>query len=131
MEYFPYDHLVIDEFFPLEKAQKLSQEFPDYDNPSWYCYNNPLEKKKSIKFILNQTSYTWLVTGVAGFIGSNILEELLRLDQKVVGIDNFSTGKIKNLESVKKEVGIKKWKKYTSYFYNIKELFEVMCEDKK
>ena len=70
------------------------------------------EKKKSIKFILNQTSYTWLVTGVAGFIGSNILEELLRLDQKVVGIDNFSTGKIKNLESVKKEVGIKKWKKF-------------------
>ena len=70
------------------------------------------EKKKNIKFIFNQKSYTWLVTGVAGFIGSNILEELLRLDQKVVGIDNFSTGQIKNIESVKKEVGIKKWKKF-------------------
>ena len=35
---------------------------------------------------------TWLVTGVAGFIGSNLLEMLLKLDQRVVGLDNFSTG---------------------------------------
>ena len=48
MEYFPYDHLVIDDFFPLERAQKLSQEFPAYDDPKWFFYNNPLEKKKTI-----------------------------------------------------------------------------------
>ena len=48
MEYFPFDHLVIDDFFPLERAQKLSQEFPAYDDPSWFFYNNPLEKKKTI-----------------------------------------------------------------------------------
>ena len=48
MEYFPFDHLVIDDFFPLERAQKLSQEFPVYDDPSWFFYNNPLEKKKTI-----------------------------------------------------------------------------------
>lgn len=36
---------------------------------------------------------TWVVTGVAGFIGSNLLEALLRLDQRVVGLDNFSTGR--------------------------------------
>jgi len=40
---------------------------------------------------------TWLVTGAAGFIGSNLVEELLRLDQKVVGLDNFSTGKRDNV----------------------------------
>jgi UDP-N-acetylglucosamine 4-epimerase len=40
---------------------------------------------------------TWLVTGAAGFIGSNLVEVLLRLDQDVVGLDNFSTGKRENL----------------------------------
>ena len=38
----------------------------------------------------------WLITGVAGFIGSNLLEQLLRLDQHVIGLDNFSTGKRSN-----------------------------------
>ena len=65
-----------------------------------------------IKQLLNQSSYTWLITGIAGFIGSNILEELLKLDQRVVGIDNFSTGQIKNLKDVKKNVGLKKWKNF-------------------
>ena len=40
---------------------------------------------------------TWLVTGVAGFIGSNLLEFLLKLNQRVVGLDNFSTGHDRNL----------------------------------
>jgi len=43
---------------------------------------------------------TWLVPGVAGFIGSNLLEALLTLDQRVVGLDDFSTGKRRNLEDV-------------------------------
>ena len=34
----------------------------------------------------------WLITGVAGFIGSNLLEKLLILNQKVIGLDNFETG---------------------------------------
>ena len=46
---------------------------------------------KRIK-MLKQKPKTWLVTGVAGFIGSNILEELLKLDQSVIGLDNFVTG---------------------------------------
>ena len=41
---------------------------------------------------------TWLITGVAGFIGSNLLEKLLRLDQKVVGLDNFATGYQHNID---------------------------------
>jgi UDP-N-acetylglucosamine 4-epimerase len=51
---------------------------------------------------------TWLVTGVAGFIGSNLLETLLRLGQTVVGLDNFSTGSRENLEEVRGLVGPEK-----------------------
>ena len=43
---------------------------------------------------------TWLITGVAGFIGSNLLEKLLQLNQTVIGIDNFSTGHRKNLDDI-------------------------------
>ena len=53
-----------------------------------------------------------LITGSNGFIGSNILEKLLELNQKVVGVDNFSTGSLKNLISVEKSVGKKKWKNF-------------------
>jgi len=52
---------------------------------------------------------TWLVTGVAGFIGSNLLEQLLKLDQTVVGLDNFSTGKQSNLDEIQALVGAGRW----------------------
>lgn len=52
---------------------------------------------------------TWLVTGVAGFIGSNLLEALLELEQTVVGLDNFETGFRKNLERVRRLVTPKQW----------------------
>ncbi len=54
----------------------------------------------------------WLVTGSAGFIGSNLLESLLRLDQRVVGLDNFSTGSEQNLEEVRALVGPSRWENY-------------------
>ena len=47
---------------------------------------------------LQSNQYTWLVTGVAGFIGSNLLENLLILNQKVVGLDNFETGFQHNID---------------------------------
>ena len=47
---------------------------------------------------LSSNQYTWLVTGVAGFIGSNLLETLLQLNQKVIGLDSFLTGKRENLD---------------------------------
>lgn len=53
-----------------------------------------------------------MVTGVAGFIGSNILEKLLLLDQHVVGLDNFSTGRKGNLEQVKSSVGVNRWSRF-------------------
>ena len=55
---------------------------------------------------------TWLITGVAGFIGSNILEELLKLDQKVIGLDNFSTGNELNLKEVKESIRKKQWSNF-------------------
>lgn len=54
----------------------------------------------------------WLVTGVAGFIGSNLLEELLRLNQTVIGLDNFITGYQKNLDEVQSLVTTEQWNKF-------------------
>ena len=55
----------------------------------------------------------WLITGVAGFIGSNLLEHLLKLDQTVVGLDNFSTGKQANLDEVRSLVTGAQWSRFT------------------
>ncbi|HSL71784.1 MAG TPA: SDR family oxidoreductase [Longimicrobiales bacterium] len=58
---------------------------------------------EEIKKELQRAPRTWLVTGVAGFIGSNLLETLLDLGQKVVGLDNFSSGYRRNLNEVVRE----------------------------
>jgi UDP-N-acetylglucosamine/UDP-N-acetylgalactosamine 4-epimerase len=65
---------------------------------------------------------TWLITGVAGFIGSNLLEHLLRLDQRVVGLDNFSTGKRSNLDEVGHLVSDSQWQRFTFVEGDIREL---------
>jgi UDP-N-acetylglucosamine 4-epimerase len=62
---------------------------------------------------LRQNPRRWLVTGVAGFIGSGLLEHLLKLGQEVVGIDNFSAGKPENLEDVQAIVGREAWSRFT------------------
>jgi len=56
--------------------------------------------------------HTWLVTGVAGFIGSNLLETLLLLDQRVVGLDNFATGFQRNLDEVQGLVTPEQWARF-------------------
>ena len=58
---------------------------------------------------LSSNQYTWLITGVAGFIGSNLLEALLKLDQKVIGMDNLSTGDIENFDDVRKSLPTAQW----------------------
>ena len=58
---------------------------------------------------LPQSPKTWLITGVAGFIGSNLLESLLKLDQRVVGLDNLATGYLRNLEEVQGLVSPAQW----------------------
>jgi UDP-N-acetylglucosamine 4-epimerase len=55
----------------------------------------------------------WLVTGAAGFIGSNLVEALLKLDQRVIGLDNFATGHKKNLEQVKALVSTEQWARFS------------------
>ncbi|MGA7965465.1 MAG: SDR family oxidoreductase [Gammaproteobacteria bacterium] len=65
----------------------------------------PEDQEKKLK----DSSRNWLITGVAGFIGSNLLEKLLSLGQNVVGLDNYSTGYRGNLEVVRSVVGEEAW----------------------
>ncbi len=55
---------------------------------------------------------TWLITGVAGFIGSNLLEKLLKLNQRVVGLDNFATGHQVNLDEVRSLTSEEQWARF-------------------
>lgn len=64
----------------------------------------------------------WLVTGVAGFIGSNLLEFLLRQGQQVTGLDNFLTGYQKNLDMVRDAVGPEAWARFTFVEGDIRDL---------
>ncbi|WP_114325737.1 NAD-dependent epimerase/dehydratase family protein [Candidatus Colwellia aromaticivorans] len=72
-----------------------------------------MTRYNEIKNKLIESPKTWLVTGVAGFIGSNLLESLLLLNQKVVGLDNFATGHQHNLDEVKSLVSKEQWEKFT------------------
>ena len=54
----------------------------------------------------------WLITGAAGFIGSNLLQTLLELDQHVVGLDNFATGHRANLQEVERRVAPAQWRRF-------------------
>jgi len=65
---------------------------------------------------------TWLVTGAAGFIGCNLVEALLLLDQRVVGLDNFATGHEKNLAQVQAVVGPGRWENFSFKRGDIRDL---------
>jgi UDP-N-acetylglucosamine 4-epimerase len=65
---------------------------------------------------------TWLVTGCAGFIGSNLLETLLKLDQTVVGLDDLSTGFEHNLDEVMELVSAEQWARFTFIQGDIRDL---------
>lgn len=71
---------------------------------------------------LREEPRTWLVTGVAGFIGSNLLEVLLRLDQRVVGLDNFATGLERNLQEIRGLVTPEQWARFTFHNGDIRKL---------
>lgn len=76
----------------------------------------------TIKTQLLREQHTWCVTGVAGFIGSNLLETLLKLNQTVVGLDNFSTGYQKNLDEVQSKVSLAQWSNFTFIQGDIRNL---------
>lgn len=65
-----------------------------------------------VKKELQKNPKIWLVTGCAGFIGSNLIETLLKLNQKVLGLDNFATGHKHNLVHVKESVSKEKWENF-------------------
>ena len=62
---------------------------------------------------LQSEPHTWLITGLAGFIGSNLLETLLKLNQRVVGLDNFATGHQRNLDEVQTLVTPEQWTNFS------------------
>ena len=66
--------------------------------------------------------HTWLITGVAGFIGSNLLETLLKLNQRVVGLDSFATGHQRNLDEVQTLVTPTQWANFNFIPGDIREL---------
>lgn len=67
---------------------------------------------ESLRQQLRTEPKTWLITGVAGFIGSNLLETLLKLNQRVVGLDNFATGHQRNLDEVQTLVTPDQWSNF-------------------
>jgi UDP-N-acetylglucosamine/UDP-N-acetyl-alpha-D-glucosaminouronate 4-epimerase len=72
--------------------------------------------------MLRQRPRRWLITGVAGFIGSNLLEALLDLRQQVVGLDNLATGHTRNLEQVRETVGREAWRRFTNIEGDIRDV---------
>jgi len=67
---------------------------------------------ESLQRDLPRRTATWLVTGAAGFIGSNLVETLLKLDQRVIGLDNFATGHRRNLAEVQELVTRRQWARF-------------------
>jgi len=86
-----------------------------------------MSSNEAARETLLETPRAWLVTGVAGFIGCNLLETLLQLNQQVVGLDNFSTGYRHNLEKVRAGVTPAQWKRFRFIEGDIQNL--EVCRD--
>lgn len=86
-----------------------------------------MNKYNEVKQDLLSNPKVWLITGVAGFIGSNLLETLLHLNQKVVGLDNLSTGHFHNLEEVRDSVNLTQWSNFTFIEGDIRD--EATCKN--
>ena len=80
-----------------------------------------MSRYEEIKQHLLDDPKVWLITGVAGFIGSNLLETLLKLNQTVVGLDNFATGHQRNLDEVQGLVAPQQWQRFQFIEGDIRE----------
>lgn len=80
-----------------------------------------MSRFQEIKNHLKSHQYTWIITGVAGFIGSNLLQSLLQLNQKVIGIDNFLTGSKENLDDVLNKFDSQTQQLFSFYEIDIRE----------
>ncbi|MEP5568707.1 MAG: NAD-dependent epimerase/dehydratase family protein [Halioglobus sp.] len=89
-----------------------------------------MSRYENVKHQLLTNPTTWLVTGVAGFIGSNLLETLLKLDQTVIGLDNFATGYPRNLKEVRSLVSTLQWERFKFIEGDIRNLedCQAACE---
>jgi UDP-N-acetylglucosamine 4-epimerase len=87
-----------------------------------YGFGENMNRYETVKQQLQSEPKKWLVTGAAGFIGSNLLEHLLYLNQQVIGLDNFSTGKQSNLDEVRKRVSEKQWQNFRFVEGDIRDL---------
>jgi UDP-N-acetylglucosamine 4-epimerase len=83
-----------------------------------------MNRYEQVQTKLRQSPKTWLVTGVAGFIGSHLLETLLQLNQRVVGLDNFATGHQRNLDEVKTLVNPEQWANFHFIQGDIRKLVD-------
>ncbi len=79
-------------------------------------------KYEMVKRQVQKKPLRWAISGVAGFIGSNLLEQLLKLDQRVTGVDNFLTGYRRNLEDVRSLVTKKQWARFRFFEGDIRKL---------
>ena len=83
-----------------------------------------MSRYESLKTELRSAPRSWLVTGVAGFIGSNLLETLLQLDQQVIGLDNLATGHPCNLDEVRTQVRPDQWARFRFIEGDIRNLHD-------
>jgi UDP-N-acetylglucosamine 4-epimerase len=86
-----------------------------------------MTRYQQIQQQLRDRPKTWLITCCAGFIGSNLLETLLKLDQRVVGLDNFATGHQHNLDEVRSLVSAAQWARFTFIQGDIRD--RAACKD--
>jgi UDP-N-acetylglucosamine 4-epimerase len=83
---------------------------------------NGMNAYETLRQELAASPRTWLITGVAGFIGSNLLETLLQLNQRVIGLDNFETGHQRNLDMVQQAVADTAWAQFKFVQGDIRKL---------
>ncbi len=90
-----------------------------------------MEHHTAMQTSVGKSPRSWLVTGAAGFIGSNLLLALLELDQRVVGLDNFSTGHRENLDEVRDLVTPDRWARFTFIEGDIRnpDTCKTVCKD--
>jgi UDP-N-acetylglucosamine/UDP-N-acetylgalactosamine 4-epimerase len=81
-----------------------------------------MSKYEQLRQSIRANPKTWMITGVAGFIGSNLLEVLLNLDQNVIGLDSFLTGHQRNLDEVQSRVTAPQWGRFKFIHGDIRDL---------